>query len=158
MSLDPTAREANVKDSIRKYFIDNVHRGEGIHVMFDRTLSAPKTTGQRQVDEWLTVNFGFMDLTTLSEINLDLYVCTRKDPEGWKLAQLRDKVVNYLIDTTQTDSMARISFYKTYPEDPWILLGAFIVQDFGPESPQMVADDETKFKLIPVRLRWGAKV
>jgi hypothetical protein len=125
--------------------------------MFDRTLSDPATTGQRAVIEWVSVIFGYMELDHLAEINLDLILCTRQDPEGYKLAQLRDKVVGYLIDTTQTDGMTRVPFYRTYPS-PWELLGALVIQSVGPESAQIIQDDETKYKIVPIRLRWGAKV
>jgi len=158
MALDSTAREANVRDSIKKYFVDNVHRGEGVEVMFDKTLTTPKVTGQRTVTQWVSIIFGYIDMDTLSEINLDVIVCTRKDPEGFRLAQLRDKVVGYLVDTDMTDGMARIPLYKSYPTDPWELLGALIVQSFGPESGQIIEEDETKYKIIPTRLRWGAKL
>lgn len=156
--LDASAREANIRDSIKKYFVDNVHRGLGVQVMFDRTLSTPKTSGQRPVKKWVSIVFGYIDLDTLSEINLDIIVATRKDPEGYQLAHLRDKVMAYLIDTTQTDGMARIPFYKSQEGQPWTLLGAMVVQTVGPESMQMIEEDETKFKIIPARLRWGTKV
>lgn len=159
MALEPTAREANVRDSIKKYFVDNIARGEGIQLMFDRTLSSPYTVGPREVTQWVSIIFGYMELDHLAEINLDIILCTRQDPEGFKLAQLRDKVVGYLIDITRTDGMARIPFYRSYPQpQPWELLGAMVVQEVGPESGQLIEEDETKYKVIPIRLRWGAKV
>jgi len=158
MVLDPSARESNIRDSIKKYFVDNVQRGLGVQIMFDRTLGTPKTTGQRPVKQWVSIVFGYIDLDTLSEINLDIIVATREDPEGYQLAHLRDKVMAYLIDTTQTDGMARIPFYRSQEGQPWTLLGAMVVQTVGPESMQMIEEDETKFKIIPARLRWGTKV
>lgn len=157
MALDATARESNVRDSIKKYFVDNLARGEGIQFMFDRTLRSPYTVGQRELTKWVSVIFGNMDLEQLAEIDLDLILCTRQDPEGYQLAHLRDKVMGYLIDTTMTDGMARIPFYQSYTT-PWVLLGALVVQSVGPESAQVIDEDETKWKIIPVRLRWGAKV
>ena len=44
MSLHATAREANVTDSIQKYFIDNLETIEGLAVTFDKALSQPKLT------------------------------------------------------------------------------------------------------------------
>jgi hypothetical protein len=132
MVLDPSAR--NIRDSIKKYFVDNVQRGLGVQIMFDRTLTTPKTTGQRPVNQWVSIVFGYIDLDTLSE------------------------VMAYLIDTTRTDGMARIPFYRSQEGQPWTLLGAMVVQSVGPESMQMIEEDETKFKIIPARLRWGTKV
>jgi hypothetical protein len=157
MALDPTSREANVRDSIKKYFVDNIKRIEGIEVIFDKFLSSPRTTVQREVSEWISVNFMEFDLETLADARVDVYCCTRQDPEGWRLVQLRDKVVGYLVDNTKTDGMARIDLYRSYPNQPWILLGAMIVQEVGPESGQLISDDETKFKIVPIRLRWGTK-
>jgi len=158
MALDPTARESNVRDSIKKYFVDNIARTENVPVIFDRGLSEPKLVGQRTVSKWVSINFEWLDMNTLAEINLDVILCTREDPEGYQLAHLRDKVMGYLVDTDQTDGMARITHYKSQEGQPWIELGGMIVQSIGPESPQMVADDGTKYKIIPVRIRWGAKV
>jgi hypothetical protein len=66
--------------------------------------------------------------------------------------------MGYLVDTTQTDGMARITHYKSQTGQPWTVLGGMIVQSVGPESPQMVADDGTKYKIIPVRIRFGVKI
>ena len=157
MALDATARESNIRDSIKKYFVDNIARGENIELTFDRGLTEPKITGQRSVSKWISINFEWLILDTLAEINLDVILCTREDPEGYQLAHLRDKVMGYLIDTSQTDSMARITHYKSQEGQPWTVIGGMIVQSVGPESPQMVADDGTKYKIIPVRIRFGAK-
>ena len=62
MVLDPSARESNIRDSIKKYFVDNVQRGLGVQIMFDRTLGTPKTTGQRPVKQWVSIVFGYIDV------------------------------------------------------------------------------------------------
>jgi hypothetical protein len=93
----------------------------------------------------------------MSDFDLIIYVCTRQDSEGFKLAQLRDTVVGLLSDTTQTDGMKRIPFYKSYAQQAWELIGALLVTDIT-ESPQYEADDETKYKMLTVNLRWSAKI
>lgn len=45
MALDPTARLANVKDSIKKYFVDNIARTSGKKLTFDKALSVSRIQG-----------------------------------------------------------------------------------------------------------------
>src|SRR3972149_9142846 len=154
--LDSTARESNIRDSIKKYFVDNISRIEGIALLFDEYLTTPKVQGI-EVDKWVSVMMGEIDLGTLSDITLEIYCCTKKDSEGFKLAQVRDKVIAYLIDTTQTDGFARIPLYRSSATVAWGNIGTMIVQ-IQSESRQMKAEDNSKFKVITVRLLWAAKV
>lgn len=153
--LDGTVRESNVRDSIKKFFYDNLTSTEGIAVSFDRTLSTPKIQGV-EVDKWYTIMPGEIRLGTLSEMDVNVFCCTKKDPEGFRLAQLRDKVMGYLIDTTMTDGMKRITLYRSSATEAWTSLGKMCVQ-IEAESDQLEAEDKTKFKVITIMLRWGAK-
>ena len=156
MALDPTAREANVRDSVKKYLVDSLH--PAYHLMFDRSLATPLIQGvPSTVDRWISVNFGAMNRGHLSEHILTIYCCSRKDNEGFKLAQLTDTVMGYLSDDTQTDGMRKITFYRSYPNNPWEIIGGIVIQEVI-ESQQFEADDETKFKILTVRLRWGSKI
>jgi hypothetical protein len=156
MALDSTAREANLKDSLKKFFVDNLHPTYAL--TFDKGLSTPRLQGQpTPVEKWVSVNFGHLDMGVMSDFDLIIYVCTRQDAEGFKLAQLRDTVVGLLSDTTQTDGMKRIPFYKSYAQQAWELIGALLVVDVT-DSPQYEADDETKYKMLTVNLRWSAKI
>ena len=55
MALDPTAREANIWDSIKRYFLDNL----SYELTFDRALSSPAIRGTT-VDRW--VSFALDDI------------------------------------------------------------------------------------------------
>jgi hypothetical protein len=157
MALDPTAREANVRDSVKKYFVDNLYRGESIELTFDTALDTPKIQNPNSpIDKWVSINFGSFDFDNMSEYDLRIFCCARNDPEGFKLAQLRDKVMGYLTDNTKNDGMARIPFYKSYADRAWELLGGLLLF-VETESGQMTAPDGTKYKMIPVTMRWGAK-
>jgi len=157
MALDDTAKESNIRDSIKKMFIDNLYTAEGVQLTFDKYLSTPSVQGH-QVDKWVSVNFGDMSLSELSTHDLTVICCTRSDGEGFKLAQLRDKVYKYLTDNTQTDGMARFAFYRSRATGAWTQLdGGFIVQNVM-ESRQFEADDGTKYKVLTVRLRFSSKV
>ena len=156
MALDPTARETNVRDSVKKYFVDSMH--PTYHLMFDKGMSKPNVQGTpSEVDRWVSINFGRMDRGTLSEHDLRIYCCTRKDNEGFRLAQLSDAVVGYLSDDTATHGMKTIPLYRSYENQAWTLIGGLLVQEII-ESQQNTTDDETKYKILNVRLRWGSKI
>jgi len=157
MSIDPSAREANIRDSIKKFLIDNFYTTESIALSFDKVLSTPNIQGIA-VDRWIGIKFGTMSMDALSSLTLDLFLCTRKDPEYFRLAQLRDTVFDYLTDNTQTDGMARIPLYRSYATQAWTLLaGGFVVQDII-EGAQYELEDLTKVKQLTCILRWGAKI
>jgi len=157
MALDPSARESNVRDSIKKYFVDNLYRIEAVEITFDTMLDTPKVQNPNSpIDKWVSINFGSFNFDNMSDHELSIFCCVRKDPEGFVLTQLRDKVVGYLTDSTKTDGLARIPFYRSYADRAWELLGALLVY-IETETGQMVAPDGTKFKMIPVTLKWGAK-
>jgi hypothetical protein len=159
MALDPTAREANIIDSIKKYLSDNLETTENIALTFDVALSAPKIQG-RLVDRWVSCDIGVIVLDSISEANFELFLCTRRDNEGFRLAQLRDTVMGYLTNSgTPGDGRMSIPFYQSSssPSATWTLLGGMLIMDVI-ESRRMKAPDETKYKILTVRLKFGAKV
>ena len=155
--LDATAKESNLKDSVKRYFIDSLYKTEGVHVTFDKYLSTPQIQG-KAVDRWVSINFGSLDMSSMSSHILRIFPCTRSDPEGFKLSQLRDKVYKYLVNADMTDGMARIPFYRSRAEGAWTLLDSGIVVQDVIQSDEMDADDGTKFKEMTVRIRFSAKV
>jgi len=155
--LDATAKEANVRDSIKKYFVDSLHTGESVHLSFDKYLSTPDIRS-KSVDRWVTVNFGEMHMDVMGSHMLNIFCCTRSDGEGFKLAQLRDKVYKYLVDNTKTDGMARIPFYRSRADGNWTLLGGGFIVRSVIESQQFEADDGTKYKVLTANLRFSSKV
>jgi hypothetical protein len=157
MSLDETAKESNILDSLKKYFVDSLETVEGLNVSFDKYLSTPNTQGHA-VDKWVSINVLNMNLSDLSGLDLNIFCCTRSDGEGFKRAQLRDKVFKYLTDNTKTDGMARIAFYRSRADGNWTLLpGGFVVLQPIPES-NFTLEDGTKVKHLVPRLRFSSKV
>ncbi len=118
MALDPTARESNIIDSLKRFFVDNLYTAEGIEVTFDVSLSVPTLQGT-EVDRWYAIGWGSLALETLSSFPVNIFCCTRRDTEGFKLAQLRDTAYGYLIDVDQTDGMKRITFYRSRAAGAW---------------------------------------
>jgi len=153
MALDPTAREANVRDSIIKYFKDNLKTTEGITTVFDIGISQPDSSST----QWVSVNFGAMEFTTMSTFFLYVHCCTREDNEGWRLAQLKDKVLGYLSDENATHGMKSITLYRSYLNQAWVAIGGLLVQEVL-ESGQLLAPDGTKYKTLSVRLRTASKL
>jgi hypothetical protein len=155
MALDASVREANIRDSLKKYFYDRIKTIETVAISFDKGLTNPEVQGNK-VDKWVAVAFGAMELDSLAAFPFTIFCCTKNDAEGFKLAQLRDKVVGYLIDYTMTDGLARIPIYRSSATEAWQIIETGVVQ-IDAESQPPDAEDGTKFKIIDVRLRWGAK-
>ena len=158
MTLDPTARQANIKDSLKKFFIDSLETGAGRALTFDKALSAPDIQG-KAVDRWYSIHFGQMVPEDLTDIIVELYCCTRKDNEGFKLAQLRDTAMEYLsADHAVTgDSTKRIDFYQSSPTVAWTKIGGLVIVSIV-ESGELEAPEETKFKVLTIRLKTASKV
>ena len=159
MTLHATARLANIKDSLKRYFLDELYTAKGIDVLFDKTVSDPDL---ESIDshKWVSIVIGSTDIKLLSDILIYVHCCTRKDNEGFKLMQLRDTVFEILsVDPdTATDNFKRIPFYQSAPiAANWTLLGSLVVQDII-ESEDLMAGDGTKYRILTVRLRAPAKV
>lgn len=155
MTLDATAREANLRDSIKKYLVDNLTTVEGVPIIFDSSLSTPDVRG-RGVDRWYKVEFGPMSRDVLSDTTLRISCCTREDNEGFKLAQLADKMMGYLTDS-DGDGTRRIAFYQSSPTSAWTKIGGIVVHSID-EVGEAFGPDKTKFKILLVRLRFASKI
>jgi hypothetical protein len=157
MSLDPSARESNIRDSIKRHFVDNIAVAEGIELTFDKALSTPNLQG-KAVNRWVSVSMGDIAISDMSSVVIEVFCCTRQDSEGFRLAQLRDTVMGYLTDTSVTDGMKRIVFYRSKPlVADWEIIGGILVQDIT-ESRQIEANDDTKFKILTCVLRLASKI
>ena len=157
MALDPTAREANIRASFKKFLIDNLYTVEAYKLTFDKGLAIPKLQGH-EVDQWVAVQFGAIDTgEALSTQNFNIFCCTRKDKEGYELANMRDTVLGYLTDIDQPDGTRRIPLYNSNVARPWPQVESMVVI-LDPESAQMTASDETKYKILSIRLKWGSKI
>ena len=155
MPLDETAKLSNITNSIKKYFVDSLYTGESIQLDFDKSYQEVYAALPDRVDQWMIIAFDRSDMDTLAKLELTLYMYSRRDPEAVNLFLLRDTVMAYLVDITQTDGLARVNLYDA----AWGLVGAaVIVLPAGRhESDNYVAEDGTKFRYISAALCWGAK-
>ena len=151
--LNPLSKEANVKSSLKKYFVDAF----GAAVTFDTSLASPdvRSQGESAIKQWYNVDFGEFGRKDLAEYFFEVYCLSRQDMEGVKLAQITDEVMNLLEDSTKTDGMRRIPLYDV-SEIPWNQIGSMVVQDVWDAPTMSMTEDETKIKILSVRLRWGA--
>jgi len=159
MPLNPLEREANYKDSLKKFFVDNLYRTENIAVTFDKLINFPEVFQESfkvlddRIDRWVSIISGqIYEKTPIISAYPEFYVCSRRDMEGYKLAQVRDTLMGLIKET-----MA-IPFYRSYPAPiQWELLTQMQVYHLG-ESQQLTAKDETKFKRISLSLKWAATI
>ncbi len=157
--LDPLARESNYKDSLKKFFIDNLSVNEGIPVTFDKMLNFPDVFQEsfqmrdERVDKWISViSGGILEQTPFITAYPSIFICSRRDPEGFKLAQVRDHVRGYL------EVSRKIAFYRSYSAPiEWDFLTNMTVYHRG-ESSQLTTKDGTKFKRMSVILKWAATI
>jgi hypothetical protein len=153
MALHPTASESNLKSSLKKYFIDAIQVGEGIPITFDKGLTAPVIQGL-SATEWVSFVFGPRILDTVTDFALDIYCCTKEDEEGYRLAQIVDIVMGYLVD--EDGYMVHIPFYNTNV-DPWVQIGALMPIRQRDQDPVPPLADQTKARHLAVTIKYPAK-
>lgn len=156
MALDATARESNFKDSLKKFLRDNLESAQSIPLLFDKSLSTPKVQG-REVDQWVAVRMGDVRPDSLMEAQVHFYVCTKKDPEGFKLSQLRDKVLGAFFDPTYPNGRIPVPLYRSHPTEAWVIIG-YLTPVIIWQSELMDADDESKYKILQFTFKWSAKI
>ena len=152
MAFDDTAKEANIRDSYHKYLIDN--KPSGTYITIDKGLSAPDLTN-KTVEKWIAVNFGPLEISHMSEVNWDVFLCTRRDNEFFKLSNLRDQVMALHFDDSKTDGLRRVTLYRSYPNQDsslWTSIGTILITDVIP-SGNLEGPDETKYKILTVVCR-----
>jgi len=155
MALDETAKLSNIVRSFKKYFVDSLYTTESIPLDFDKSYQDVYAALPGRVDQWIIIALNLSKMDTLAAFDFTIFMYSRKDPEAVNLFVLRDKVMGYLIDATQTDGLARMTLYNA----TWAQIGAAVIvlPEGRHESENIVAEDGTKFRFISASLRWGAK-
>jgi len=151
MALDATAKDSNFELSLKKFFVDNLKTAEGIQVAFDRDWTTPPEGASR----WVTVVIDTLIPDSIFKRMVRVICATRQDQEGIVLVALRDTVMGYLTDSTQPDQTRRIPLYDC-SLTPWVQVGTMMVT-LDPPSGNLRAPDGSKYKILPITLRWGAK-
>ncbi len=154
--MNPLSLEANVQSSLKKYFVDALGSA---NLTFDISLAAPdiRKQGTGSVKQWYNISFGQFGRQALSEYHFEIFCLSRQDFEGKKLSEITDVVMNLLVDSSKSDGMRRIPLYDT-STTPWTQISSMVVQDIEDAPNYSLAEDETKMKILSVRLRWGTTI
>jgi hypothetical protein len=147
MAFDDTAKEANLRDSYHKYVIDNT----SVAVTIDKGLNDPDLTN-KNTEKWIAINFGPLEISHMSEVRWDVYLCTRRDNEYFKLSNLRDQFMALHFDDSKTDGLRRITLYRSDPtkdSSTWSSIGTILIQDVL-QSGNLEGPDETKYKVLTI--------
>lgn len=151
--VDPTLQESLYKASVRKYFIDHIEGVKDKKVYFDRQYSIPKDDSGNDLTNWIVVGFDGIDIDTLSTGMLEVLCFSRNDEGGIVLTQLRDMIVDMMIDETMSDGCRRIPYYDA----AWTQIGGMTSFIDTNNAGTQYGADGTTFKTLQVKLRWGTK-
>lgn len=157
MAFDDTAKEANLRDSYHKYIIDN--KPSGVPITIDKGLSDPDLTS-KNTEKWIAVNFGPLTLGHMSDVMWEVFLCTRRDNEYFKLSNLRDQFMALHFDDTKTDGLRRITLYRSDPtkdSSVWTSIGTILIIDVL-QSGNLDGPDETKYKVLTVLCNVPTKI
>jgi len=152
MAFDDTAKEANIRDSYHKYLIDS--RPSSVPVTIDKGLSDPDLTN-KNTEKWIAVNFGPLTIGHMSVVHWEVFLCTRRDNEYFKLSNLRDQIMALHFDADKTDGLRRITLYRSNPNQDsslWTSIGTILITDVM-QSGNLDGPDETKYKILTVLSR-----
>jgi len=157
--VDATAKEINIKRSLKKFFLEGLMSTSPIlaPVYFDFLFDVPEDIHGTKVDKWVVFVLGELQFETLSTLTGYLYLFTRKDREGDEITRLTDTVYELFEDTQANTGSYAIPLYDT-EVTPWAEIGklqaAQIIDVHGVQSGK----DKTKFRTLNVTFRWGAAV
>jgi len=163
MGLNSLSRETNYKDSLRKFFVENLSDEHDIPVTFDKLLNFPDIfqEGFRyhddRVNKWVSiVSGGLIERSPMIIAYPAIYMCTRRDNEGYRLAQLRDKV-RELLNESMTIPLYR-NFYVPFQDQyMWEFITHMTIFHNG-ESDQLTTKEDTRFKRLSLRIQWAATI
>ena len=139
MALHPTLSEANLRRSVKKFFLDGL---PGKHVIFDRSFSPPE---DQNILEWVHIRTGNMLPRIVSEAVVTIYMFTRQDLEGDRLAELRDEVMELIYPC-----------HLTLYDESWNNVGG-IIFEVDNASDHKYTENSEKVEFITLILQWGGK-
>lgn len=153
MPLDPSHSDTNFRRSVKKYLVDNLYTTDGVYIDFSRIYQTPTDGIGDDINEW--IRFQINGLTfrgTTATGRVAAYLFTREDVDGKNIAVLRDLLVNYAIDISMTDGLARVPLY----DETWTQIGSMILT-VGTESDEERADDDTLYKFVNLYFTYAVK-
>lgn len=152
--LDPTQKESNLLSSIKKHMLDCLVP-LSIPIYFEHLISVPVDDFGEPYKNWCCCVLDGYELETVSTAQLVLILFVREDCEGDDLAVLSDNIRGCFIDAESINGMKLIVLYDTSTV-PWSQVGGML-PFVGEASITHIGRDSTKFKVLPVTLKWGSK-
>lgn len=152
MVLSAVTKEVDFKNSIKKYFLDNLETTQSLPLYFEQLFEVPLDSNGIKLKQWVIVSFGYRNLGPVSEqqVSLDLY--TTSDNEADDLAALMDIVISYIIDEDSGNGLKTIPYYNS----SWEIVGG-IIPFLQPTLERMESEDGVQFKAINLLCKWGGK-
>lgn len=162
MAIDPTVQEYNYKYSVIEHFYSNrdliKFDGQQVPVEFDKDITTvPLLADNTEAKTWITVRFGPMTFASVSEAELTVFCCTREDPEGRRLSQLKDKMLGLFFDPSQPTGRVLVPFYDFSDPQNWSVVSN-LVPYINFQTEEIIADDHTKYRNVVLMFRWGARI
>jgi len=137
--MHPLNKESNIRNSIKKFFLDGINAVEGIPVHFTTNID------QSELSEWIFVDCSNESMTGhVSRKRVIVYVFTRDDPEYDRLHEIMDKVISYF-------HPGHIALY----DGDWNEVGGAKVEVL-PVGALRKTKDNSNFKAMPFVIAWGA--
>ena len=150
--IDKTLSEATIRRSIRKFFVDNLHNDDH-PVSFEVDFKEPVTSTGDQANRWINIHFGSPRYTGNSaRYRFDIYLLIRGDNDGQGMAELRDEVVELLVDYDKSDGDRRLPLY-----DANFTQVSSAIMRLELESDDLVAEDFTIYRFLSVELHYAIK-
>jgi len=156
MLLHPTLSEECIQYSIKKYFYSGLKAVDGVPVYFAHIYMTPKASVSGiEHDTWVKFFFGgAYPVGGLSVVKVGAYVFSRGSAtasSGNLLAQTRDKLMAYLVNTDPAgNGIQAIPLL-----DLTNVECSRMVVTLGEPSDEEEADDNTLYRLIPIRLKFA---
>ncbi len=136
MALDPTLKESNIWSSVKKFFIDNITSAP---VYFDRIITSSESSNQ-----WINVLLEELSPAHVSVASMPVYIFSKEDKEGDKLAKLRDNILELLTQDA-------IDLY----DDEWNKVGGLFIVIEG-QSRRFYTENNSKMQYINTTLKWAS--
>lgn len=160
MGLNDTAKEVNIKSSLRRFFIEELYQTGSIPVVFGQGFAYPSGLNS---DVWVNVEFNEIYWGHNSKTFPDLFVCTNKGYDDHYLDEKTDVIRGMMSeadDEDSTDGWKRITLYKYAATQPWDVIGhAQIIEVLTPTGVITVDGVEGyKFSKLVPEIVWAAGV
>lgn len=163
MGLDPTTKEMNFKDSVRKFLYEQIALPPSlIPLSFDSGEAVPDGAAPSEESTWVVVNFGGVILGPLMEGQITITIAGSMNLDADNVTLTRDIVVGSFYGSNWIDGMVKIPFYNelNLPDgnpNPDTEIITYMNPEIVFESPLQKAVDGTKYKTITVSFIWGSK-